>query len=126
MHMNFFNLASAFTVVAVWACCHHVRPFVLSAHMARDHVVNRHAPFALPAVLTGIIVAAKYLTARQLYARSRTVDLHLQPNDRWPRNQLPYSFYVTASVHDHIGFARHEQSYRTACGTDIDRFEIGV
>jgi hypothetical protein len=108
MHMHLFYFAAALAVIAVRAGRDNIRPFVPAAHMTRDHMVNRHAPVTFAAILTGIIVASKYLTTRQLDARPWTMDLHLQPNDRWARDHLFYSFYVTASVHDHIGFARQE------------------
>jgi len=126
VHVGLFHFVTAFVMIAAWTGSDHIRPLVLPAHVAWDDVVHCHSAITLPAVLAGIIVATKYLTTRQLDAWPRTVDLHFQPNNRGARDQLRYSFYVTASVHDHVGFARQEQSNRTACGTDIDRFEICV
>jgi hypothetical protein len=51
-------------VIAVRAGRDHVRPFVDAAQMPWDDMVDRHAAFALPAILTGIIITAEDLPAR--------------------------------------------------------------
>jgi hypothetical protein len=54
------------------------------------------------------------------------MNLGLQSNDGWARNQFPDCFDVSAAVHDHVGFARQEQTNGTTCRTDVDWFKIGV
>ncbi len=125
-HVRLFHAAPALAVIAMRAGRHDVCPNMLSAQVPRQDVIHRQSVIALAAILAGIIVASKYLAPRQLDARSRTMDLQLQPNDRRARQHLPYCFYVTASVQNHIGFARQEQAHRSSRGTDIDRFKIGV
>ena len=106
MHMYFFCLSSAFAVIAVWTCRHHVRPNVLSAHMARDHMVYRQTTIAPAAVLAGIIVATKYFAPGQLDVRAWSMHLRLQSNDRRSRQQLLYRSNVSTSIDHHVGFPR--------------------
>ena len=126
VHMHLFDFAPAFAMIAMRAGGYHIRPHMLPAHVPGVNMINCQPIITSAAILAGIIVAAKYLAPRQLDARSRTVDLHFQPNDRRTRDHLFYCFYVTASIDHHIGFARQEQSNRTPCTTDIDRFKISV
>jgi hypothetical protein len=124
--MDLFHFSTAFAMIALWAGSYHIRPYVSATHMPRYYVIYCHTAVAFSAILTGIMVTTKNFPARQLDVRPRPSDLHLQPDDRWTRNQLSYSFYVTTSVYDHAGFARHEQSNRASSRTNIDRFEICV
>jgi hypothetical protein len=124
--VGFLHFSTAFAMIALGAGGYHIRPFMGAIHMTRDDMVDSHTAITLPAILTGIMVTTKNFPARQLDVRPRPSDLHLQPDDRWTRNQLSYSFYVTTSVYDHAGFARHEQSNRASSRTNIDRFEICV
>jgi hypothetical protein len=64
VHVNFLCFATAFTMIAMWAGCHHIRPNMLAAHMTRDHMIHRETVIAPPAILTGIIITAKYFAAR--------------------------------------------------------------
>src|SRR5262245_39783928 len=98
MHVGFLHFAPTLAMIAVRTCRNNIRPSMLTAHMSRNHMVNCQTVIALSAILTGIIVTTKYLTPCQLDAWSRTMDLHLQPNDRGPRQQLIHCFYVTASI----------------------------
>ena len=81
MHVYFFCLPSALVMIAVWARRHHVRPDVLSAHMAWNDMVHRQTAVALAAVLAGIIVATKYFAPGQLDVRAWSMHLSLQSND---------------------------------------------
>ena len=108
------------------ACRDDIRPKVLTAHMARDHMVHCQPAVALPAILAGIIITPEDFTPRQFDVRARSVNLTLEPDDRGTWNQLPNCFDVSASIHDHSGFACQEQTNSASCRTDIDRFKIGI
>jgi hypothetical protein len=54
------------------------------------------------------------------------MDLAFKPDDRWAREQLPHSSNMPASIQDHVGLARQQQTDRTPGCTDVDRFKIGV
>lgn len=64
IHVHFMRFSPALAMIAHGTCGDDVRPGVLSAHVARDDVINRQAAFAFAAILAGIIVAAEYFTAR--------------------------------------------------------------
>ena len=124
--MRLFHFSAPFAVVAVRARRHDVRPQVLTAHVAWHHMVHRQPAVALSTILAGIIITSEDLSARQFDVGTRPVDLTLQPDDRWARDELFHRSDVTASIDDHAGFARQEQANRTTCRADIDRFEIGI
>ena len=75
VHVHFFHFAPTFAMIAVGAGRHNIRPDVLAAQMTRHHMVHRQAAIALSTILTGIIVAAKDLTAGQLDVRARSMNL---------------------------------------------------
>ena len=79
-HMDFFYLASALAMVAVWAGSHNVCPNVLSAQMPWGHVIHSQVALPLSTVLASIIVTAKHLTASQFDVWTRTMNLVLQPD----------------------------------------------
>ena len=60
----FLGFAAAFTVIAMWACRHHIRPNMLTAHVTRNHMIHRQTVIAPAAILTGIIITTKDLAAR--------------------------------------------------------------
>ena len=126
VHVRLFHFSAPFAVVAVRARRDDIGPQVLAAHMTRDHVIHCQPAIALPAVLAGIIITPEDLPAGQFDVGTRPVDLTLQPDDRWARDELFHRSDVTASIDDHAGFARQEQANRTTCRADIDRFEIGI
>jgi hypothetical protein len=104
-HVGFVHFSATFAMITLWAGSYHIIPLVTSTHVPGDHMVNRHAAFALPAILTGIIVASKYLAPRQFDVRPWTMDLQFQPDDRGPWDQLLHGFNVAAAVHHHVGLA---------------------
>ena len=55
----------AFVVIAGRAGRHYIGPGVRAAQMSGDHVIYRQASITPPAILSGIIVAAKNFAARQ-------------------------------------------------------------
>jgi hypothetical protein len=125
-HVNFFRFASTFPVVAGRAGGDNVRPDVLPAQVARHHMIDRHPPIAFSAVLTGIIVAAKHLAARQFDMWTRSVHLILEPNHGRARQQLFHCPNMPTPIYDHIGLTREKQTHCPPRGTDINRFKISV
>ena len=85
LHVRLFHFAPTLAMVAVGAGRHDVRPDVLTAHMARDHMVHRQPAVALSTILAGIIITAKDFTPRQFDVWTRPMNLILQPNDRRTR-----------------------------------------
>jgi hypothetical protein len=106
--VNFLHFASTFAMIAGWAGRYNIRPDMFAAEVARDHMVNSHASIAFSAILTGIIVAAEYLSASQLDVWAWPMHLMLQSDHGRARQQLFYSTNVPASIHNHISFAREE------------------
>jgi len=125
-HVNFLYLASTFAMIAGRAGSYNVRPDVFAAKVAWDHMINRHASIAFSTVLTGIIVAAEYLTACQLDVWTWPMHLILQPDDGRARQQLFYCTNVPASIHNHNRFAREEQPHSPPRGANIDRLKISI
>jgi hypothetical protein len=64
VHMCLVHFAPAFAMVAWRAGCHQIRPNLPPAQMAWNDMVDRQIGLAFAAILTGIIIAAEYFTAR--------------------------------------------------------------
>lgn len=54
------------------------------------------------------------------------MNLRFKANDRWTRDQLRNGADVSASVRDHTGFSRKDQSDRPPRCADVDRLKVGV
>ena len=80
-HVYFFHLASALAVIAVGTGSYDICPDMLTTHMTGRHVIDGQVALALSAVLAGIIVPAKDLTASQFDMWTRPMNLVLQPDD---------------------------------------------
>lgn len=126
MHMRLFHSSPALAMVAVRACRYDICPQVLTAHMARHHMIHRQPAVSLPTVLAGIMITPEDFTPRQFDVRTRSMNLVLKPDDRRTWDQLSDCFDMSASIHDHPGFTSQEQTDGAACRTDIDRFKIGI
>jgi hypothetical protein len=99
---------------------------MLSAEMARHDMVYGQAAVTFAAVLAGIIIPAKDLTAGQLDVGARSMNLGFQSNDRGTRQQLLHRPDVSTPVHHHVSLASQEQADCPARGTNIDRFKIRI
>ncbi len=104
-HMRFLHPPSALAMIACGAGGDNICPNVSASHVTGKHVIHGHSALAFAAILAGIIVPSKDLASRQLDVRTRPVDLALEADDRWTRNQFTDGANVPASVHDHAGFA---------------------
>jgi hypothetical protein len=89
-------------------------------------MIHRQPAFALSAILTGIIVAAKYFAPRQFDMRARSMNLAFKPDDRRAREQLSNGPNVTATVQYHIRLASQQQTDCPSCIAHVDRFKISV
>ena len=75
-------------MVAGRAGCDHIGPDVFSAHVFGKDMVHGQVAGVTPAVLAGVIIAAKNLPAGQLDLQAWTVDHLLQPDDGRTRERL--------------------------------------
>jgi hypothetical protein len=99
---------------------------MLAALMPGLDMVNGQAAIPAPAVLAGIIIAPEHFPAGQLDPWAGTVNLFLEPDDRWTWQKLGYCADVAAPVHDHCSPAREDQADGPAGGTDVDGLKVRV
>ena len=64
VHMGFLYFAPALAMIARRTGSYNIRPDVLAAHVAWEHVIHRQPVIALPTILAGIIITPKHFTAR--------------------------------------------------------------
>lgn len=83
--MGFFHFSAAFAMIARRASGDYVRPYVRSAEVARNYMINGQSAFTPAAILAGIIVASENLAPRQLDMRARAIDLIFETNNGWAR-----------------------------------------
>jgi hypothetical protein len=126
MHVDLIHPAPTFAMITAWACRYNIRPGMLSSQVPGNDMVHGQATIAPAAILAGIIIAAKDFSPGQLYVRTRSMNLGLQPNHGRSWQQLLHRLNVSAPVYDHVGLARQEQADSPSRGTNIDRFKIGI
>jgi hypothetical protein len=61
--MHFLHPASAFMVIALWASCDNVGPDMLTAHVARDDVIDGQTAITFATILAGIIIPSEHFTS---------------------------------------------------------------
>jgi hypothetical protein len=126
MHMDFIHPAPSLTMVAAWARRHDIGPGVLPAEVPWNDVIHGQPTVAFATILAGIIITAKDLSSGQFYVWTRSMNLGLQSYDGRSWQQLLYRLNVSTPVYNHVSFAGQEQANRPSCGTNIDRFKIGI
>lgn len=124
--MHLFHFSPTLTMVAMRTGCYNIRPDMLTAHMTRSYMIHGQVALALSTVLTGIIVAAKNLAARQFDVGAGPVHLVLQPNDGRTWQQLFYRSNMSPPINNHACLACQEQADRPPRGTNINRLKISI
>ena len=124
--MRLVKRPAALAMIAGWASCNQVAPFVFTALAARNDVVNRHVRHLITAVLTGVIISPHDLPLTQFNPNARPSDHPFQSNNRRTRVFFRYGMDEATAVEDECRFTGHHQPERSASIADIQRLEIGV
>jgi hypothetical protein len=126
VHVDFFQAATAFAVIAARARSHNVVPHVLAALVARLDMIDCKAAVAPAAVLAGIIIPAEDLPAGQFDPGTGPMDLLFKPYHAGAGEQSRYRPDVAAAVHNETSLSCKNETDGPPCRADVNRLEICV
>jgi hypothetical protein len=126
MHLGLDKRPAALAMIAGWASCNQIAPFVFTALAARNDVVNRHVQNFIAAVLTGVIISPQDFPLTQFNPNARPLDHPFQSNNRRTRVFFRYGMDETTAVEDESRFTGHHQPERSASIADIQRLKISI
>lgn len=107
MHVGLFQCPTSFAMVAGWAGCNQVAPFMSTSLAAWIDVVNRQLRRSFAAILASVIVSPEDLAFIKFYPDARSFDHPIQPNDGGPWIFLRHSMNKSAPIEDQRGFTGH-------------------
>jgi hypothetical protein len=81
LHAGFLQLASPLLGIAGRTCADEVGPSVVSASIARDHMVDRQARCLRATVLAGVVIAPEQLALAETYAWTWPFDHVIQADN---------------------------------------------
>lgn len=125
-HVGVFQPATSLKMIAGRAGRNDVRPGMCSTQVTGQDMVNRQIVHPPPAVLTGIIITAKYFAPGEFDARARAVNHVLQADNGRARERRRDGFNFAASIGNQRGFSAQHQPDCTPHVADINWLEVGI
>lgn len=96
--MSLNERPASFAVIASWAGCYQVVPFMFASLAARDDMINCHVRHFLAAVLAGVIIPSQDFALAQFDPNARSFDHPFQADNRGTRVLFRYGMDEAATV----------------------------